>query len=270
MNNSVTGLSIEIVRSKVVGCSVGRDLRYLSVVDSTNRVLADLPPGEWSSGTVLLADFQQAGRGRSGRSWHAPAGTSVILSVIFQREPTIVAPDYTMMFALAVRDALETASGLDVRLKWPNDLMLDRKKVAGMLGESSRQRGIDRVILGVGINVNFGRHSTDTLPEGATALDIASGRELAREDVAVALIRSVDLWYRSLTHRADDVFGAWASALETVGLEVSIHESGTTWNGTALGVQRDGGLLVETSDGRARCVYAADVSLRHPGAFTGH
>jgi BirA family transcriptional regulator, biotin operon repressor / biotin---[acetyl-CoA-carboxylase] ligase len=269
MNKELADLSIESVRSKILGCSVGRDLRYFSVVDSTNRHLVDLPPDEWSSGTVVVADFQTAGRGRSGRSWHAPTGTSVILSVIFQREPTIVVADYTMMFALAVRDAIETASGLDARLKWPNDLMLDGKKVAGILGESSRQRDIDRVILGVGINVHFNGLSTGNLPDNATALDRTTGRVPTREDVVVALIRSVDLWYRSLTHRAEDVFGAWAAALDTVGLEVSIHESGTTWNGTALGVQRDGGLLVETSDGRTRCVYAADVSVRPPGAFTG-
>ncbi len=265
----MTELSTTDILSRIEGCSIGRDLRYFPVIDSTNRFLAGLPTGEWSSGTVALADFQESGRGRSGRSWLAPAGTSVMLSVIFQREPAIPPADYTMMFSLAVRDAVESAAALEVGLKWPNDVMISGSKVAGILGESSRQDNRDRVILGVGINVNFRGVPSGLFPENAAALDLATGHDIAREDVVVGLIRSLNLWYRGLTHRPDDTFGAWAAALDTVGLYVTIRESGTTWNGTALGVQRDGGLLVETSDGNARCVYAADVSVRHTGAFTG-
>ncbi len=269
MNGVVAELSIDDIRARTVGGFFGRDLRYFRVIDSTNRLLADLPPGKWSSGTVALADFQEAGRGRSGRSWLALPGTSVMLSVIFQREPMISPADYAMMFALAARDGVEASTGLKVDMKWPNDLMFGAKKVAGILGESNQQGGIHRVILGVGINVNFGDLPGETLPEVATALDLAIGHTVAREDVAVGVIRALELCYRSLTHRPDDVFGAWATALDTVGLDITVIESGTTWNGTALGVQRDGGLLVETSDGNVRCVYAADVSVRHPGAFTG-
>ena len=128
INNTLSDLSIESVRAGIEGCSIGRDLRYFPVLDSTNRLLADLPFGDWTSGTVVLADFQQAGRGRSGRSWYAPAGTSVMFSVILQRQPTIATADYTMMFALAVRDAVAGTSALDVRLKWPNDLLAAREK----------------------------------------------------------------------------------------------------------------------------------------------
>jgi BirA family biotin operon repressor/biotin-[acetyl-CoA-carboxylase] ligase len=265
----VTDLSIDDIRSRVVGCSVGRDLRYFPVVDSTNRVAADLPPGDWSSGTTVLADFQEAGRGRSGRSWVAPTGTSLMLSVIFRREPEVAPADYVMMVALAARDAIVGATDMDVHLKWPNDLLAHDRKVAGILGESSTQNGIDRVILGVGINVNFGDAAGDILPDTATSLDRATGRTISREELAAGLIRSLDLWYRGLTHRSDDIFDAWAAALDTVGLPVSIQDSGTTWNGIALGVQRDGGLLVETNDGSVRCVYAGDVSVRHPKGYTG-
>lgn len=266
---TVAELSMDDIRMHIAGSFIGRDLRYFPVVESTNRLLADLGPGLWSSGTIAVADFQEAGRGRSGRSWVAPAGTSVMLSVILRREPAILPADYTMMFALAARDGIKASTGIEPGLKWPNDLMVGDKKVAGILGEANRQEGIDRVILGIGINVNFGGVSVPILFENATALDLAIGHTVAREDVAVGLIRALNLWYRSLTHRPDDVFSAWAAALDTVGLEVTIMESGTTWNGTALGVQRDGGLLVETSNGKIRCVYAADVSVRATGAFTG-
>lgn len=269
VSGGMVELSIQNIRSRINGCVIGRDLRYFPVIDSTNRYLADLGPGDWTSETVVLADFQEAGRGRSGRSWLAPAGTSVMLSVIFQRERAVAPADYIMMFALAARDAVQVAVGLDVHLKWPNDLLVGGKKFAGVLGESSHQDGIDRVILGVGINANFGHARSQILPENATALDLASGHPIVREDVVVGLIRSLDLWYRGLTHRPDDVFGEWAAALDTVGRKVTVRESGTTWNGTALGVQRDGGLLVETSTGSVRSVYAADVSVLHAGAFTG-
>jgi BirA family biotin operon repressor/biotin-[acetyl-CoA-carboxylase] ligase len=265
----VADLSIDDIRLRITGCLLGRDLRYFSVVDSTNRVAADLPPGEWASGTIVLADYQEAGRGRSGRSWIAPPGTSVMLSVILQRDPAIATADYVMMMALAARDAIGASTNVDVRLKWPNDLLVRDRKVGGILGESSNQKGVDRVILGVGINVNFGDSVHTFLSSTATSLDLAAGHTLSREMVAAELIRSVELWYRGLTRRPNDIFDAWAAALDTAGIPVSIRDSETTWNGIALGVQRDGGLLVETSDGRVRCVYAGDVSVRHPRGFTG-
>lgn len=262
-------LSIADIRKRLAGSSVGRDLRYFPVVDSTNRIATDLPPGEWSTGTVILADFQEAGRGRAGRTWVAPAGTSVMLSVIFRREQSIAPVDYVMMAALAVRDAIRDTAHIDVRLKWPNDLLACDRKVAGILGESSNQNGVERIILGVGINVNFGDAVGELLPETAISLDLAARRPIVREEVAAGLIRCLDLWYRGLTHRPDEVFHAWAAALATVGLPVAIQDPGTTWNGIALGVQRDGGLLVETSEGHVRCVYAGDVSIRHSRGFTG-
>lgn len=261
----MSDLSIAKIRGLVADCSIGQDLRYLPVVDSTNRIIADLCPGDWSSGTVILANFQEAGRGRSGRSWLAPPGTSVMLSIIFQRLASVAPADYVMLAALAARDAIARAAGIEVQLKWPNDVLIGDKKVAGILGESSQQRGIERLILGVGMNVNFGDSHRDTLPETATSLDFEVGRVLDRDELAAALIRSFDLWYRSLTHRPDDIFDVWSAALDIAGLPVSIQDSGTAWSGTALGVQRDGGLLVETDDGEVRCVYAADVSVRRRG-----
>jgi BirA family biotin operon repressor/biotin-[acetyl-CoA-carboxylase] ligase len=264
----VTNLSIEDIRLRIAGCSIGHDLRYFSVVDSTNRVAAELPPGDWAPGTVILADFQEAGRGRSGRSWTAPAGTSVMLSLLLPRERSIASADYVMMMALAVRDAVSGATNLTARLKWPNDVLVGDRKVAGILGEWSSRQGDDRVILGVGINVNFGDSVGSELPETATSLDAEVGHALSREEVAAGLICSLDLWYRGLTHRSDDVFEAWAAALDLAGLPISIQDSGTTWNGIALGVRRDGGLLVESSNGNVRCVYAGDVSVRHTRGFT--
>jgi BirA family transcriptional regulator, biotin operon repressor / biotin---[acetyl-CoA-carboxylase] ligase len=264
----VADLSIDDLRSRIAGCSIGRDLRYFSVVDSTNRVAADLPPGEWVPGSIILADYQAAGRGRSGRSWTAPPGTSVMLSLLLPQDRGIASTDYVMMMALAVRDAVSGATSLAAHLKWPNDVLVGNRKVAGILGEWSSRQGDERVILGVGINVNFGDSIGVELPDTATSLDAEVGHPLSREEVTAGVICCLDLWYRGLTHRPDDVFDAWAAALDLTGLPISVQDAGTTWNGIALGVRRDGGLLVESSDGNVRCVYAGDVSVRHPGGFT--
>jgi BirA family biotin operon repressor/biotin-[acetyl-CoA-carboxylase] ligase len=266
----VADLSIEEIRAGSAGCFIGCDLRYFPVVDSTNRMAADLPPDDWTSGTILLADFQAAGRGRSGRSWVAPPGSSVMLSLLLRRNRHIEPADYVMMMALAVQDAVSSATGLGPRLKWPNDVLVRGRKVAGILGEWKDRQGDDRVILGVGVNVNFGDRIGAYLPQTATSLDQEIGHEVSREQVAAAIIRSLDLWYRSLTQRPDNVFEAWVAALDVTRLPISVQDSGTTWDGIALGVRRDGGLLVETSNGNVRCVYAGDVSVRHPGGFTAH
>ncbi len=256
-------LRIDELRMMIGTDAIGSDLQYREVVDSTNRVAAALTPARWKPGTVVLADYQTAGRGRLGRSWHAPAGSSVMLSVLLQRDSSISPADYVMMAALSVRDAVSETLGVVPEIKWPNDVLLRNRKVAGILCELSVQDSVERVIVGIGINVRFGLFGPESLPEGGTSLDIESGSPIEREAVILALIRALNLWYRGLTHRPDSVFNAWAAALQTIGRTVVVKTATDAWTGTALGVRRDGGLLVETPDGHVRSVYAADVSVRH-------
>jgi BirA family biotin operon repressor/biotin-[acetyl-CoA-carboxylase] ligase len=261
-------LDVDAIRRATEGLTIGRDLRYFPSVDSTNRIAADLPAGTWDTGTVVLADFQQAGRGRSGRSWLAPPGTSVLASVLFQPRAAIPAGDYIMLASLAVLDAVRQSAGIQPRLKWPNDVLIHGRKVAGILGEHAGSGTDERVILGIGINVTSGSAGGDELPETATTLERETSGPVSRENVTIGLLQALDLWYRVVTHQADGVHRAWAGALDTVGRPVLVQDSTGTWTGTAIGARRDGGLVVRDGGGRTRTVYAADVSIRDAKGFT--
>jgi len=253
-------LNVERIQSAIADSSIGADLRYFPEVDSTNRVAREFR-GEWRHGTVILTDYQEAGRGRRGRIWTAPPRSSVLLSAVL-RPPAHVRPVDTVMVAgLSVADSVRRETGLSVALKWPNDVLVGGRKVCGILAEGERQEG-SWIILGVGINGNFDPREHEGIPESATSLLQELGRAVDREALTVTLLKSLDLWYHSLTHNPDDVFSAWASRLHTVGRPVTVVDQSGAWHGVATGVSRDGGLLVRDDTGEVRTVYAADVSIR--------
>jgi BirA family transcriptional regulator, biotin operon repressor / biotin---[acetyl-CoA-carboxylase] ligase len=241
---------------------IGSDLRYFLRVDSTNRIAADLEPGNWSDGTVVITDYQSAGRGRRGRSWIIPPGTGLLLSVMLAPPHTICPVDSVMLAALAAADAIKNFTGVSAEIKWPNDVLIGGRKVCGILAESASQGGTPRLILGLGMNVNVDPALKPDFPPGATSLSWEVGRELDREELALHLFRSLNLWYRCLLEAPDTVFHAWAARLSCVGHPLLIIDARESWTGFGVGVQRDGGLLIRGEGDTVRTVYAADVSVR--------
>ncbi len=252
-------LDIPAIRRQTRPLLVGHDLRYVASVDSTNRLARECT--NWKTGTTFITDFQYAGKGRQGKSWEAPAYSSLLLSVSV-RLPTGAAPGTcTMLASLSAADAIRRTCLLSPVLKWPNDLLLGGRKCCGILAEYSPGFA-RRVILGIGINVNFDPRAVDTLPGAISTLQEECGRPVSREELAVALFTSLDLWYRILIHRSDRVVDAWATQLDTIGRPIEVKEQASTWSGMALAVQPDGGLVARRTDGVERVIYAADVSIR--------
>lgn len=253
-------LDVERIRREVSSLATPFAITYFEQVDSTNRVAAMLPASSFKPGTVIVAEFQSAGRGRSGRAWMAPPRTGLLMSVVLEAPP--VPGDALLTVAVAVVDAL-VSMGAEPEIKWPNDILIGGRKVCGILAESIVRDGRSYVIVGCGINVL----AHPDLP-GAGSLAGELGRPVDRTDLAVEVFKFLDLWYRSLSEQADSVFTAWLQRLRTIGQEVVVSEMGETWTGTAAGVERDGGLLVRRSDGSVRTVLAGDVSIRPAGDFT--
>lgn len=260
-------LDVDEIRAATRGLLIGAALHYYPRLDSTNRQARDLLAGDWINGTVVIADFQVAGRGRQGRRWLAPPDSSLLLSILLETPPGAAAMDMAMAGSLAVADSVAQVTGVPVELKWPNDALLRGRKFCGILAEATAGGPRRCVVLGIGLNVNFDPVAHGA-PETATSLQNEVGRPLCREMVAVALFKALDLWYRGVTRDPDAVYRAWSSRMGTVGSPVLVVESGATWAGTAIGIRRDGGLLVCDDAGVCRAVYAADVSIRNPGVFT--
>lgn len=252
-------------------------VHVFSTVDSTHTVLKGLAAAGAPGGTVVLADHQTGGRGRRGRSFVSPAGVGVYLSYLLRpRAGFENAPFLTGWAAVAAADAIQSAYGVEVGIKWVNDLVLNRRKVGGILVEASAEGGrgvVDTFAIGIGVNVNEGPGDfPGELSEMATSLAMeGGGGELDRVRLAAELVKALD------------VLGAeWPSGtgyLEryrelclTPGSEITAYpqmlESGNGREGTALAVNGDFSLKVEFADGTIENLRSGEASVRGLCGYT--
>ena len=196
---------------------MGRRIAVWNRVGSTNDVAARGAGSIANEGLVVLAEEQTAGRGRRGRAWTAPAGSSLLMSVLlFPPEPTADPGWLTALAALAVVEVVAAWSGRDARIKWPNDVRVDGRKIAGILVE----RGPGAVI-GIGLNVNIRLDQfPDELRDSATSLRILTGARVDRSELARALIERLDAWYDAgRTHGPQALESSLAGAERTLGTD---------------------------------------------------
>jgi len=244
-------LDWQSVATKRSGARIGSTVRYYPAVDSTNAVAAGQLAAS-RDGTVIVADYQSAGRGRLGRHWLAAPGDSLLFTVMLAgTEPRWIVP---MSAGLALVDAL-SLSGVDAQLKWPNDVLIDGHKCAGVLIEGRILDGTDWLLLGIGLNV---RSSDPTLP-AATYVDAHTRQPVAREDILVDLLARLEWWLDQARVDSARVREAWASRLRTLGEDVAVATPTGTIRGVADGVADDGALLLRLPDGSRAVIRAGDV-----------
>jgi len=238
---------------------------YYPEVSSTNEVAKKLADDGAAEGTVVIADAQTAGRGRLGRSWHSPPGVGIWLSLIL-RPPVAppTAPQLTMTAAVAVCKVLRQATGVDVGIKWPNDLMVEGRKVCGILTEMKAEMDrVHYVVLGIGINVNSEGFPPEVAPV-ATSLKQVAGRTFNRVDLVKQILVEMDQVYPDYKRKGFTPFREdWQQLNVTLGQAVTVTTLGESFAGMATGIQPDGSLVVEGENG-VRSFYAGDVTLRQP------
>ena len=238
-------------------------LRFESL-PSTNTELARLASEGAAEGVSVVADEQTAGRGRLQRAWSSPRGAGLYFSILLR--PTIPQnywPLITFMAAIAVGDALREAAGVETDIKWPNDLLSGERKICGILAESVETPTGRAVIVGIGINLSPDAYPAE-IANVATSVAEASGRAAERETLLTALLRGLSRWY-SLLHELDGptkIVAAWTSRSSYAsGKRVQVANGDEVWQGITRGVEPDGALRLETTDG-PRIVRAGDVRLR--------
>lgn len=270
-STNVTGevpadIAPERIRHLIRGRIVGRELAVLPEAGSTNDLVMAAGREGAAEGTCVLADRQTDGRGRAGRHWSSPGGAGLYTSVLL-RPPTLPAQALclTLTAGLAVLDAIRSLVPLRPGLKWPNDVLLGTRKVAGILTEMATEGlRISQVVVGIGLNVN--QAEEDFAPEIrplATSLRLAGGASVARAAAAAALYDALDRWYDAfLTRGAEAIVAAARSETVTLGKRVRVLDAEQGWGGRALDLDASGALLVEDEAGRVRRVLADDVSIR--------
>jgi BirA family biotin operon repressor/biotin-[acetyl-CoA-carboxylase] ligase len=251
--SSFPALDWQVVAGRRARGGIGNTIVYLPKIDSTNTYAAALLPGG-AAGTVVVADYQTAGRGRLQRPWVASFGSSLTFTVIVAPlQPAWVAP---MAVGMALVTALATFD-IAADLKWPNDVLIDGRKCCGILIESKIVAGRVWLLLGIGLNV---RDADPSLPS-ATYLDAHVARPVAREDVLAALLEQLQWWLDRGAHDPAQVREIWRSRLGTLGQRVTARMPSGILHGLAEKVAEDGGLVIRLDDGSRRIVQAGDVTL---------
>jgi BirA family transcriptional regulator, biotin operon repressor / biotin---[acetyl-CoA-carboxylase] ligase len=244
---------------------VGRDIQVFQETGSTNEVVDRLAKAGVKEGAVVFAEAQTKGRGRLGRNWFSPPGKGLWFSVLLR--PKLrpqAATQLTVAAATALVRAIEQQTGLRPQIKWPNDILVDGKKLAGVLTELSAELDcIKYVILGIGLDVNLNAGDLPgELRKQATSLKLEAGRTFRRADLAAALLRELDKDYAMVCERQfSKLTELWESRCSTLGHRVSIRIGDRTVQGLAESLDEDGALLVRGEHGRLERIIGGDVTL---------
>jgi len=246
------------------------EIRFLEEVDSTNNEIRKLGDAGAEEGTIVVAEQQTGGKGRRGREWYSPAGTGIWMSVLLRPE---LSPDkvsgMTLMAALSVCRAIRTVTGLETQIKWPNDLVIDGRKVCGILTEAVMSgRELRYVVLGIGVNVNQTEFPAE-LPY-AYSLAMAAGRALDRKQIIDEIVVCLGEDYENYL-RSGDMSGLksdYEKHLANCGMAVRVLAPSGEWSGVAVGISDSGNLLVRDETDEMKPVNSGEVSVRGIYGYT--
>lgn len=241
----------------------GKIIHYRET-DSTNSKAKELAESGYPEGTIVIAENQLIGRGRMNRKWFSPPGAGIYMSVILRPvlSPTD-SPMITIMTAAALADALATID-LSVQIKWPNDILLNGKKLSGILSEMDTERDlINYIILGVGINVNT-PHTIlpDDIKNTATSIMIETGRSFDRVNILKTFLKYLEQYYEYLK-REDfyNILAKWKECSNVIGRKIRVDLPNEFYTGKAVDISRNGALLLEDTNGTIVSIVSGDVSL---------
>lgn len=244
---------------------VGRDIRVFEQTTSTNDVVEKLARDGVKEGVVVFAESQTKGRGRLGRKWMSPTRKGLWFSVLLRPElRPQETTQLTVASATALRRAIKAVTGLSAEIKWPNDLLIGGKKVAGILTEMSAE--VDRVrhiIVGIGVDVNQDANEFPLELRGiATSLRIASGEKISRAELATEMLRELDADYaRICAGKFPALADEWEAGCATIGKNVAVQMGARLIRGCAEALDDDGALLVRTEHGHLERIIGGDVTL---------
>lgn len=256
-------LRVDQVRAGLAVRRLGTKFHYFNEIASTNLHARALAENGASEGEIVIAEAQSAGRGRLGRRWASPPFANLYLSLILKPKlaPAHV-PQITLMAAVALADAVAEFIPGEPAIKWPNDILVGSKKLAGILTElSCDAERVDYVVLGIGVNLNY---PVETMPEEfrarATSVYELTGRTVGRESVLKRLIHGLDRCYGELEGAGFGALAArWEARFELRGRRVRVELLDQTVTGRAKGIDRDGALLLEDDSGTLQRIVAGDV-----------
>jgi len=243
----------------------GQEVIYYDETDSTNIQAKILGENNGLHGTLVVADRQVAGKGRRGRSWDSPKGMCIYMTILLRPDMAPdMAPMLTLVMALSVAEAVREFTGLEAVIKWPNDIVLNGKKICGILTEMSTEIDyINYVVTGVGINVNE-EVFPDEIKDTATSILREGGKPVRRSGLIAAVMERYEENYGIFMETEDlsGLCGRYNQMLVNCGQDVRVLEPKGEYSAHALGINEKGELIVTTPEGEERHIFAGEVSVR--------
>jgi len=256
-------LTPDMLRQRLKGNLFGRRIHHFFKADSTNRIALELGHAGEPEGTLIIAEEQTAGRGRIGRTWHSERATGIYATLLLRPKlAPVQAPLLTMMAGLSARTAITDATGLAVDVKWPNDLLVHGKKIAGILTEMHAEPSQVRfIIVGIGINVNQDKFPAE-IAGVATSLRVASGKVQSRADILIRLLREFENDYnRFLQEGAASIVKRFEEVSSYArGKRVQVTNGSEAFIGVTAGLAPEGLLRVKRDGGDVVTVVSGDVT----------
>ncbi|MDO8490977.1 MAG: biotin--[acetyl-CoA-carboxylase] ligase [Dehalococcoidia bacterium] len=240
---------------------IGHNIFHYPTIPSTQDVAMQAARAGAFEGAVVTADEQTSGRGRLQRSWLSPKDGSLSVSVILRPSARELARLF-MVAALAAARSIEKATGLQTELKWPNDVLIDKRKVCGILIENElRGSAVSWAVVGIGININLDTSEHPEIAGMATSLSAETGRRVSRSEMLKCLLEELEAVYLASRGGAP-VHQEWRARLVTLGTRVRANTGDSIETGCAESVDEDGALLLRRDDGSLVRIVAGDVTLR--------
>jgi BirA family biotin operon repressor/biotin-[acetyl-CoA-carboxylase] ligase len=264
---SMRAFTSESIRKLLKTEAIGKTIYLFEEVGSTNDIAFELGRNGASHGTIVIADSQTKGRGRLGRKWISPPCLNLYISVIFR--PAIQAKDaplLTLITSIALTETMKN-NGAEASIKWPNDILIDGKKAAGVLTEMEpRGEKVDFVVVGIGVNLNMTkevmRRDWGEIAESATSVRVAIGHEVGRSKFTAELINELEIWSEKFVKDGrNKIIREWTRRWGAINRRVRVTFDQNAIEGIALGLDENGYLVIKRDDGTNETVVAGDLIL---------
>lgn len=259
------GIRPHEVKLKLKTTRIGREQTYYDVVESTQTIAHQYVQQGAKEGHVIVADEQTAGKGRLGRKWHSRNGTSISMSIILRPDlPPQKTPQLTLLTAVAVIRAIKQVTGIDCQIKWPNDVLINGKKIVGILTEMHAEPDVvHSVVIGIGLNVNQRMEEmSDEIKKIATSLANEKGEKIERAAIISSILNEFETLYDLyLEHGFRVIRPLWEAHSISVGTHLYARTAKETIYGYAKGITEDGVLLLEDEKGKTHEIYSADIEI---------
>ncbi|MRG86379.1 biotin--[acetyl-CoA-carboxylase] ligase [Salinibacillus xinjiangensis] len=245
---------------------LGQNMHFEEQVDSTQTVAHQLAREGAEHGTVIVADEQLKGRGRLHRPWHSQKGSGIWMSIILR--PDIEphrAPQLTLASAVAITKMLKFLTGVQPKIKWPNDIFVGDRKLAGILTEMQAEQDlIEYVIIGIGLNVNLDQKAVpDDLQDVATSIQLETGKAWKREELIQELLYQMESIYELFLQQGfSSIKQAWEQDAYRLGETITVKARRKEWEATLIGIHEDGALIVEDENQSKSVLYSAEIDWK--------